>query len=66
MLLIAADGSPRELDLHKVLQVLKRPYSRTCHSVQGMSLGDTIYVHDVGTPMATFAWGRGYSNGRTN
>jgi len=58
MVLAASDSSPRELDLYKVPQVLKRPYSRTCHSVQGVSLGNTIYVHDVGTPMATYAWVR--------
>jgi hypothetical protein len=35
---------------------LKRPYCRTGHSTQGLSLGDRIYIHDWKSSMATHRW----------
>ena len=35
---------------------LKRPYCRTGHSTQGLSLGDRIYIHDWNSAMATHRW----------
>jgi hypothetical protein len=58
MVLTASDGSKRELDLKKVPSVLRRPFSRTGHGTQGMSLGKRIYIHDIGHPMATYCWTR--------
>ena len=37
---------------------LKRPYCRTGHSSQGLSLGNRIYVHDHDNFMATHRWMR--------
>ena len=42
----APDGSTRTLTLDAARSFLKRPYCRTGHSTQGLSLGAKIYVHD--------------------
>lgn len=58
MILTASDGSVRELDLKKVPSVLRRPFSRTGHGTQGMSLGNKIYIHDLNTYLADYRWFR--------
>ena len=40
------------------MEVLRRGFSRTCHSTQGMSLGDKIYIHDIGNFMCNHTWVR--------
>ena len=54
--LAAPDGSQRIVTLATAQRYLKRPYCRTGHSTQGLSLGDRIYVHDWGSAMATHRW----------
>jgi hypothetical protein len=56
--LMASDGTPRILPVLKAIEVLRRAYSRTCHSTQGMSLGDKIYVHDISSFMVNHCWVR--------
>ena len=58
MVLTAMDGTVRELDLKKVPSVLRRPFSRTGHGTQGMSLGNKLYIHDIGTYLADYRWFR--------
>jgi hypothetical protein len=58
MVLTAMDGSLRELDLKKAPSVLRRPFSRTGHGTQGMSLGNKIYIHNIGSEMADYRWTR--------
>ncbi len=33
------------------MEYLKRPYCRTAHSSQGLTLGDNIYIHDYKSNM---------------
>ena len=56
--LAAPDGSSRTVKLEQAARYLKRPYCRTGHSTQGMSLGDRIFIHDVDCHMATHRWMR--------
>ena len=54
--LTAPDGSQRVVTLAAAKRYLKRPYCRTGHSTQGLSLGDRIYIHDWSSAMATHRW----------
>jgi hypothetical protein len=54
--LAAPDGSQRVVTLAAAKRYLKRPYCRTGHSTQGLSLGDRIYIHDWRSAMATHRW----------
>ncbi len=56
--LAAPDGSSRTVKLEQAARYLKRPYCRTGHSTQGLSLGDRIFIHDVDCHMATHRWMR--------
>ena len=56
--LTAPDGSQRTVTLAAAKRYLKRPYSRTGHSTQGLSLGDRIFIHDWRSAMATHRWMR--------
>jgi hypothetical protein len=56
--LVAPDGSCRTVKLEQAARYLKRPYCRTGHSTQGLSLGDRIYIHDTTSHMATHRWMR--------
>ena len=56
--LTAPDGSQRVVTTAAARRYLKRPYCRTGHSTQGLSLGDRIYVHDWRGAMATHRWMR--------
>jgi hypothetical protein len=56
--LMGSDGVERVLSISQAMNVLRRAFSRTCHSTQGMSLGDKIYIHDIGTAMADHCWVR--------
>jgi hypothetical protein len=56
--LTAPDGSQRVVTLAAAKRYLKRPYCRTGHSTQGLSLGDRIYIHDWSSAMATHRWVR--------
>ena len=58
LVLSAPDGSPRTISLALAKKHLKRPYCRTGHSTQGLSLGERIYIHDWGSHMATHRWVR--------
>ena len=49
-------GSARTLTRTAAAQFLKRPYCRTGHSTQGLSLGARIYVHDWKSHMASHRW----------
>ena len=60
--LAAPDGSQRVVTLAAAKRYLKRPYCRTGHSTQGLSLGDRIYVHDWRSVMATHRWLRTVAN----
>ena len=55
---MASDGTERVLPLTRAVDVLKRGFSRTCHSTQGMSLGEKIYIHDIGSFMVNHCWVR--------
>ena len=37
-------------------QYTKRPYARTGHSTQGLSLGTKLFIHDWRSMMATHRW----------
>jgi len=54
--LVAPDGSFRTVKLEQAARYLKRPYCRTGHSTQGLTLGDRIYIHDTASSMATHRW----------
>jgi hypothetical protein len=54
--LMASDGTERVLPISRAVDVLKRGFSRTCHSTQGISLGSKIYNHDIGTFMCDYTW----------
>jgi hypothetical protein len=54
--LSAPDGSQRIVTMAATKRYLKRPYCRTGHSTQGLSLGDRIYIHDWQSIMATHRW----------
>jgi hypothetical protein len=54
--LAAPDGSQRVVTTAMTKRYLKRPYCRTGHSTQGLSLGDRIYIHDWKSSMATHRW----------
>jgi hypothetical protein len=54
--LVAPDGSSRTVKLEQAARYLKRPYCRTGHSTQGLTLGDRIYIHDTASSMATHRW----------
>ena len=54
--LSAPDGSHRIVTMAAAKRYLKRPYCRTGHSTQGLSLGDRIYIHDWQSDMATHRW----------
>jgi hypothetical protein len=56
--LTAPDGTLRVVTLGAAKRYLKRPYCRTGHSTQGLSLGDRIYIHDWRSWMATHRWVR--------
>ena len=56
--LAAPDGSFRTVKLDAAARWLKRPYCRTGHSTQGLSLGDRIYIHDADCHMASHRWMR--------
>jgi len=56
--LTAPDGSQRIVTTAAARRYLKRPYCRTGHSTQKLSLGDRIYIHDHGSAMATHRWMR--------
>ena len=56
--LAAPDGSQRIVTMAAAKRYLKRPYCRTGHSTQGLSLGDRIYLHDWRSSMATHRWVR--------
>jgi hypothetical protein len=56
--LTAPDGSRRVVTTATARRYLKRPYCRTGHSTQGLTLGDKIYIHDWQSMMATHRWVR--------
>ena len=56
--LAAPNGSFRNISIQQAARWLKRPYCRTGHSTQGLSLGDKIYIHDTSSHMATHRWMR--------
>ena len=56
--LTAPDGSRRVVTMAAARRYLKRPYCRTGHSTQGLTLGERIYLHDWKSSMATHRWVR--------
>jgi hypothetical protein len=58
LVLTAPDKSRRTLTLTMANKYLKRPYCRTAHSSQGLTLGDKIYIHDYKSNMANHRWMR--------
>jgi hypothetical protein len=52
----APDTSQRVVTLKAARQYLKRPYARTGHSTQGLSLGTRLFIHDWRSMMATHRW----------
>jgi hypothetical protein len=58
LVLTAPDKSRRTVTLAMANKYLKRPYCRTAHSSQGLTLGDKIYIHDYKSKMANHRWMR--------
>ena len=58
LVLTAPDKTRRTLTLAMANKYLKRPYCRTAHSSQGLTLGDKIYIHDYKSNMANHRWMR--------
>ena len=52
----APDASQRVVTLKAARQCTKRPYARTGHSTQGLSLGTKLFIHDWRSMMATHRW----------
>jgi hypothetical protein len=54
----SATNQESKIRLTTADNVLVRPYCRTGHSTQGISLGDKIYIHDIESPMVDHRWMR--------
>ena len=55
---VSATGKESKIRLTKADSMLVRPYCRTGHSTQGISLGDKIYIHDIESHMVDHRWMR--------
>ena len=48
----------RTLTLKSCDKLLRRPWCKTGHAVQGQTLGDTLYIHDINLSFITARWFR--------
>tara|TARA_R110000868_G_scaffold230985_4_gene484290 strand:- start:3128 stop:6841 length:3714 start_codon:yes stop_codon:yes gene_type:complete len=52
------DHTQSKVRLNKAEKILLRPYCRTAHSTQGISMGNKIFIHDIDSFMVDHRWMR--------
>ena len=56
LIIVDSDGNERKLSRASSAKLLRRPWCRTGHSMQGRTIGDKLYIHDANTWMASARW----------